>query len=204
MPVPPPKMALLMLILSTDRSIRSELIGDLQEEFSLHYQQSAGLAKRWYWRQTITSLPKLIGQRMRSRTVRQYGFGMTVSLAAFVLVRAWDILLAQNLAGLVAHMDSDLPLFAARISYVAVMMAGFACAGGLVAKTTFCVEDGFLVNARRSLAPASLAILAPYLFAIIFSDDRVGFHPLILLALAVPSLIGGARYGASVMTGAAH
>lgn len=196
--VPPPKLALLMLNLSTDQSIRSELIGDLQEEFTLRHQQSARLAKRWYWRQTIASLPKLIGQRMQPGTVRQYGIGMAVSLAAFALVRAWDILLAQNLAGQVAHMNSDLPMFATQISYLAAMMAGFACAGGLVALATFCAEDSFLINARRSLAPASLAVFAPYIFAIALADGPVGPDPLILIVLAVPSLIGGARYMAEI------
>lgn len=198
MPAPPPKLALWMLNLTTDRSIRSELIGDLQEEFALRHRQSARLAKGWYWRQTIFSLPKLIGKRLRSRTLPQYGLGVAVSIAAFLFVRIWDILLAQNLAGLVSDLDSNLPLLVARVSYFAVMMAGLACIGALVAATTFCEKDSFRINAWRSLAPVSLAIFTPYLFSFFLSAQSVGYYPLLWMALTAPSLIGGARFGAWV------
>lgn len=121
---------------------------------------------------------------------------MSVSLATFGLVRIWDIFLAQNLAGLVSDMGPDLSVLPARIAYFVVMMVGIAFAGGLVAKMTFCVEDNFRTNARRSLAPAALAIFAPYLSVMVFSDGPVGYYPLIWVALAIPSLVGGARYAA--------
>jgi hypothetical protein len=109
-------------------------------------------------------------------------------------------LLARNLAGLVASIDADFPLVVARISYFAVMMLGIGFAGALVARATFCLNDSFLANARRSLAPASLAIFAPYLFYFFLTDQSVGYYPFIWMAAAVPSLIGGARYAVHMMS----
>lgn len=200
MTVSPPRLALWMLNLTTDQSIRSELIGDLQEEFDRLHRQSTNLANGWYWRQTIFSLPQLIGKRLRSEKLRQCVFGIAVSLTAFGLVRIWDVFLAQNLARIVSSTDSDTTALVARIAYFAVMMAGIAAAGALVARTTFCIEDSFRINAWRSLAPASLAIFSPYLFAIFFSDQSLGFYPLFWVALAVPSLIGGARFATWIMS----
>jgi len=192
----PPRLALWILTIATDRSIRSELIGDLHEEFTLRSQQSVSRANDWYWGQTLSSLPKLVGSRLQSDAVRKYGIGIAVSFAAFLLVRIWDVLLAQNAAGLVASTDAVV----ARVFYLVVMMVGIAFAGALVARTTFCVGDSFYVNARRSLAPASLAVFSPYLFYFFLSDNPAGYYPFVWMALAVPSLIGGAHYTVSQMS----
>src|SRR5262245_61170411 len=54
----PPRLARWLLTRILDGPVRSAIVGDLDEEFTTFVVQQRGLraARRWYWRQTLTSI----------------------------------------------------------------------------------------------------------------------------------------------------
>jgi hypothetical protein len=63
---PPPRGAAWLLSLFANAEESDSILGDLSEEFSqLASQSGIACARRWYWRQTLKSLPHLIGSALR-------------------------------------------------------------------------------------------------------------------------------------------
>lgn len=63
----PPRIARALISLASDAVDRPWLLDDLDEEFFGLAADDARLARRWYWRQAITSVVPLVRRRMRRR-----------------------------------------------------------------------------------------------------------------------------------------
>ena len=64
----PPRLAQWLLRLTTPSEDREEMLGDLHEEMLRKCRRSShSTARRWYWRQTLTSLSHNLVQRRRKR-----------------------------------------------------------------------------------------------------------------------------------------
>lgn len=63
----PPGLAGRLLDLLDREEARGTLRGDLDEEYERHVRPKLGTraARRWYWRQTLASVPRLLGRRVR-------------------------------------------------------------------------------------------------------------------------------------------
>ncbi len=61
----PPELAGCLLDLLDRRDAQGTVRGDLDEEFERHVLPALGArrARRWYWRQTLASVPRLVGRR---------------------------------------------------------------------------------------------------------------------------------------------
>jgi hypothetical protein len=63
----PPRVAVWLLNLFALKEEGESILGDLLEEFSLLASKSGiAFARRWYWRQTVKTLPQLAGVGFRS------------------------------------------------------------------------------------------------------------------------------------------
>ena len=81
----------------------------------------------------------------------------------------------------------------ARAVYLLVQMLGVALAGGVLAIFTFRRERNFLSNVIRRLTPAALVLFGPALISLMSPNPTYDTSfQLLWLALAAPSLIGGA------------
>ena len=66
----PPPLAALLLRMCAPPSDRVFLQADLEEEFvRIGHGEGASAARRWYWRQTAASIPPLLLQRLRRRSL---------------------------------------------------------------------------------------------------------------------------------------
>lgn len=63
----PPWIARILLGLATEKGDRRWLLAGLDEEFASLAACDIGRARRWYWRQALTSLPPLITRRLERR-----------------------------------------------------------------------------------------------------------------------------------------
>src|SRR5215204_5139116 len=63
----PPRIARAIVSLATDSDDRRWLLADLDEEFGALTGSDPGHARRWYWRQAITSLFPLVRRRLQRR-----------------------------------------------------------------------------------------------------------------------------------------
>lgn len=62
----PPRIAASLIKLFSQAKETDSVLGDLSEEFSdLAMQSGAGRARRWYWRQTLKTLPHMLGSAYR-------------------------------------------------------------------------------------------------------------------------------------------
>jgi hypothetical protein len=62
----PPRIATWLVKLFSQAKETDSVLGDLAEEFSgLASQSGAGVARKWYWRQTLKTLPHLLGSAFR-------------------------------------------------------------------------------------------------------------------------------------------
>ena len=67
--VQPPATAVCLISLFANGERAESILGDLLEEFSLLTSTSgAPFARRWFWRQTLRTLPRLAGQSARNAT----------------------------------------------------------------------------------------------------------------------------------------
>jgi hypothetical protein len=65
--IQPPRIAVWLLNLFALTEGAESILGDLLEEFSLLVSKSgASSARRWYWRQTIKTVPQLAGVGFRT------------------------------------------------------------------------------------------------------------------------------------------
>ena len=69
-----PRLARWLLRRSLPIDNRREIVGDLEEEYRKHVLPERGsiIARWWYWRQAMTSLPRLVGRDAASDL--RYGF----------------------------------------------------------------------------------------------------------------------------------
>lgn len=80
----PPRGAAWLISLFANEEETHLILGDLSEEFSrLELQSGAAIARRWYWRQTLKSLPHIIFSAFQ---VAPWSTGLAV-LAGFLLRR---------------------------------------------------------------------------------------------------------------------
>lgn len=67
----PPRLAVWLLNLFALGEEAESILGDLIEEFSLLVSKSgASFARRWYWRQTVKTLPQLAGIAFKTAPLR--------------------------------------------------------------------------------------------------------------------------------------
>lgn len=71
----PPRLARWLLRRATPVEIRDEVSGELDAEFAAHALRDRGArgARRWYWRQALTSLPRLASRRSGGASGRPGG-----------------------------------------------------------------------------------------------------------------------------------
>lgn len=189
----PPRLAVLVLALLASRADRDALTGDMMEEFTQRNLRSANDANIWYWKQTFLSAPHLLWRKLSSAKAKKYAIGLFVSFISFGLVCVWDIFLARNAVQLFVDAAGSQSLISARIIYFCIMTLGLFVGGALVAIATFCPSDSFGVNVRRFLLPASIAVLGPYIYAVLISDRSSATYMLVWLAVGLPSLLTGAK-----------
>lgn len=63
----PPRMARALVSFATELADRPWILADLEEEFSALAATNLRVARRWYWRQAVTSLLPLTARRFRRR-----------------------------------------------------------------------------------------------------------------------------------------
>jgi hypothetical protein len=79
----PPRVAEWLLGCFLPGSNREEILGDLEEEFSLHCPRSAS---RWYWGQAFRSIPAVVrSHARRERWLRMFGVALAAYICANVL-----------------------------------------------------------------------------------------------------------------------
>ncbi|HVE77551.1 MAG TPA: permease prefix domain 2-containing transporter [Gemmatimonadaceae bacterium] len=94
MTAPPPIAELVLTGFVADRDTRDAVLGDLAEEHAVRCAESgAAAAARWYWRQTIASLPPLAGASLRR--ARAGGWARV----AIAVVAGYAALVVLGLAG---------------------------------------------------------------------------------------------------------
>ena len=81
----PPWLAAKLLSGVTHTDERDALLGDLFEEYGARASASPPAAARWYWHQTIRSMPILLGRRARHG---RWISTLAIAIAAYVLVGA--------------------------------------------------------------------------------------------------------------------
>ncbi len=192
-PIDPPRLAHALLAVSAGATDKAALIGDLEEEFGQRVRTSPRAARAWYWRQAYSSLPHLLLERMRTERMRRLGLAALAVLAGFIFISLWEIFVARNAARGFAGLSGTPSFLAVRIVYLAAQMFGVAAAGGAIAALIFQREETFLHNAVRRLAPAAIVMFLPWIIATLNPADTypLSFR-LVWLALAAPSLVGGA------------
>ena len=63
----PPRVAVWLVRLFSQNEKTESVLGDLSEEFSERRSHlGSALARKWYWRQTLTTLPHLLGSAFRA------------------------------------------------------------------------------------------------------------------------------------------
>jgi hypothetical protein len=91
-----PRLAERLLTWSLAPDERAAVLGDLAEEFSERADWTGGpAARRWYWRQALSSIPPNAHRRFERDSVRR---GLTPAKAA-ALVVLWLMFAAQLLGG---------------------------------------------------------------------------------------------------------
>jgi|GEM_PF-5256259 len=124
-----PKLAESILSFFSGPNLSSEVLGDLQEQFSENQY-----SKRWYWRQTISSLPSFCLMRLRNLTAARAAKGAAIASAALTLVWLWELLGAQRISWPIAKLIlPHSPLTAWDTCKLAYLIAyGTAATGGLL------------------------------------------------------------------------
>lgn len=189
----PPALARALLALAAAPADRAALIGDLEEEFAAISGLSRHRARAWYWRQAALSAPHLLARRFASPQARRFAVTALAAVAAFALVRYWDVAVARK-AARAFYATFQSPSYApARMVYLAVQAAGFALAGGGVAGIAFARSERFLKNLQTRLAPAAVLLFAPALIGRLAASDAypLGFR-LAQTGLAAGAFIAGA------------
>lgn len=193
MSLSPPTFATSLLELLIVSSDRAELLGDLQEEFANISLRSPAAARSWYWRQAALSAPYFLLKRFQSSHVKKITVALVAAVVTYLFIKYWDVFLARAAVRGLASNTDGWSVSVLRSFYLLVQMLGVAIGGGAIAALTFEKQRSFIKNALARLAPISLLIFAPKLYALI---DPTSTYPtsykLIWIMLAVPSLVLGA------------
>ena len=190
---PPPAAATTLLRVFAPKDLVDACLGDLQEGFERRARTAPAAARRWYWRQVLTSARWFsVDAATASQTMRAAAL-FTTSLLGFLVLRFWDMAVAREIAQTLAQDAGGLPLFAIRVAYFATYLIGAVLAGGLVARLLFRGEDRFTRNVVARLGPLCALLVAILVMRLLQADDTTPVAYLILrTTLGVAALIGGA------------
>lgn len=197
----PPALASLLLQVCSERAVREALLGDLQESFQAQAGADVRRARAWYWRQAFASLAPLLRQRANRSTLVSVVLLIALTAIAFAGVYAWQEFVARSAAREFASAFDGVPIFAARLVYVAVQMISVIAAALAIAAMTFDAERGLMQNALRRLSLlAVLVIVPPFVESLVSPNGySLSFVAPWALTMAVALVIGG-RIGAKLAT----
>jgi len=227
----PPRLAERLVRWSLAREERTAVLGDLAEEFGEELQHAGDrAARRWYWRQTITSVAPNVVRRIRNDEDKRFlrGLWLLIIWTPWIGGETWKAwhsvsLVVLALAGLAAFLTLS-PVFGrhprqAQVRVLRPLFVLFAATwlvrGLYPAPTLVAIELKYL------LAPAAVLLFAVLLWpwwppdpplAEFFVRPRPApdQDPLMLLTLTVPNLplglsglvVSRARANAAPSTGA--
>lgn len=191
-----PAFARALIAIAAASADRAALIGDLEEEFAQRQKRSGEKAQAWYWRQAALSTPHLIISRLRSPGVRQFILTAAAAIAAYMLVRIWDVFVARSAAQGFYRLFETESFGPTRIVYLLVQATGYLIAGAGIAWVAFDKRESLMKNFASRLFPTAAVLFAPALISQLAASDA--YSPAFrLLQMSVAALAFGT--GAFVM-----
>lgn len=188
--VTPPKIASGIMLMCASPERRSEMIGDLTEEWQTRNATSPYGAKYWYWDQVIRSIPGIVFYRVRQTAPIRIGILALAYSVGLLAITYWDSAVSQQIVkGLLSQPDSLAPFYAHGIYFV-LFTVGAAIAAVSTALLVFKRDQPFLDNMLIGYGPLFL-IVSLHTFVNVSGTSTLGlalyflFRSLILAATFV-------------------
>lgn len=169
----PPKVCEFLLTLISPRSIREDLLGDLEERFHQHTHLGHSYAAMKYWLEAMRLLPFIAGAQMQSPAERHTGIRVAAIVMSLLFVVFWEGVVVQNNAWpLTASLLDTAPIAGKSlflIVYASIYFAGtvlivlIAAIGLSIVRRKYgcAVESVFFIMGVALSSPLFLNIIEP-------------------------------------------
>jgi len=188
----PPALARAIITHCAQERYRSDILGDLHEEFFDRSRSSELRARQWYWGQVVRSSPRLLMRRIQCLNYRFAGFMLVSTAITIAMLYIWDLWIARSVAYLIYNRLDSVPIVIARVTYFLTFMIGGALAGVFAGALTFKPEKNFWQNFWHSLLPNYIFLSCFLVVNVLVTAQQVSIIYLFLkpLVLAPMTLIG--------------
>lgn len=186
-----PPISKFVLLLAIPREFRTEILGDLAEEYDRRRTLSEHRARAWIRRDAVIAALSFPGAGLHARLI------IAIAGAAYIFSIAWEIAIASPMTrSLTGASAASLAGSFSWSLFLSVQMSGFVLAAAFSAIALYRARQSLILNAAFAAGPLALAAsAAPAIFAILWRNpqmilDRFDWMAAAMIASAIGGFIG--------------